>query len=356
MDRTYPAVTFETRRMSTVKYRSFYDDRPQHPSHGIAPALWSEYATADGCQVSNAADVATYLRMLLNRGMGPGGPLISEASFKLLTELGLSAGNDYYSYALARYPMDGYTFIGHGGATTGYNTCMMADLETGLGVVSLVNKMDETDVVEATTIHALTVLRAAYHHREIPAPPPAADPTAIPNAADFAGAYSDGHLVLRLTAEGGKLLLHYGGDVITLERRTEDAFYVPHPDFALFLLEFGRQEGKVVEAFHGPHWYMSDRYSGPRGFDYPSGWEAYPGHYRARNPELSNFRVVIRKGAMALILPWGLVRRLTPLSDSLFRIEDDDRSPETLQFHAVAEGQALRADFSGCPYYRTFTP
>jgi hypothetical protein len=216
--------------------------------------------------------------------------------------------------------------------------------------------MDETDVVEATTIHALTVLRAAHHRREIPAPPPAAGTAAIPNAADYAGAYTDGVLALRLTADGGQLLLHYGDQVISLERRSDDTFYVPHPDFALYLLEFGRQEGQVVEAFHGPRWYVSHSYSGPRSLDYPSAWEAYPGHYRARNPELSNFRVVIRKGALALVLPWGLVRRLTPLSGSLFRIEDDDRSPETLQFHAVVEGQTLRADFSGCPYYRTFTP
>jgi len=44
---------------------------------------------------------------------------------------------------------------------------------------------------------------------------------------------------------------------------------VKHPDFALFLLRFGREESQVVEAFHGPDWYVNERYAGPTTFDYP---------------------------------------------------------------------------------------
>ena len=43
------------------------------------------------------------------------------------------------------------------------------------------------------------------------------------------------------------------------------------------------------------------------------------------------------------------------MNDSLFRIGDDQRSPETLRFDAVVGGQALRAVYSGCPYYRINT-
>jgi hypothetical protein len=47
---------------------------------------------------------------------------------------------------------------------------------------------------------------------------------------------------------------------------------------------------------------------------------------------------------------------LTPVGEDLFRIGADRLSPETLRFDAVLEGRTLRADYSGCPYYRTFTP
>jgi len=356
MSHSYPAVTFNTQKISTIGYRGFYDDRPQHPSYELAPAIWSEYATADGCQLSTVGDVAIYLRMLLNRGKGPKGAILSEESFRMLTEPEAGTGNDYYAYALAMYPIDGHTYIGHGGVSTGYNNFIMVDLDSGLGVVSMTNKMEETNAVEATTIKAMTLLRDAREGREIGPLPAPADPTAVANAADYAGSYYRADESLDLTAENGQLLLHYHRHKIALERRNEDAFYVAHPDFALFLLEFKREEGKVVEAFHGARWYISQSYSGPRHFDYPEEWEAYTGHYRARNPELSNFRVVIRKGSLFLILPWGLVEPLIPLAEDFFRIGQDSRSPETLRLHAVVEGRTLRADFSSCPYFRTFTP
>ncbi|MFC1937944.1 serine hydrolase, partial [Chloroflexota bacterium] len=69
-----------------------------------------------------------------------------------------------------------------------------------------------------------------------------------------------------------------------------------------------------------------------------------------------NFRVVLRKGVLALVFPSGGSESLIPLGGGFFRIGEDHRSPETLRFDAVVEGRALRADYSGCPYYRTFTP
>ena len=139
-------------------------------------------------------------------------------------------------------------------------------------------------------------------------------------------------------------------------RGGNDSFYVGHPDLERFLLEFGRDSGKVVEAFHGGALYIRDGYVGPHGFDHPEEWEHYPGHYRAHNPGLSNYRIVLRKGALLLVFPTGGKESLVPLDDGLFRIGDDPRSPETLRFDAVTSGQALRAVYSGCPYYRIAAP
>jgi hypothetical protein len=80
------------------------------------------------------------------------------------------------------------------------------------------------------------------------------------------------------------------------------------------------------------------------------------GHYRSHNPWLSNFRVVLRKGALALIRPTGSEEPLIPLAGGVFRIGDEERSPDRIRFDTVLDGRALRADLSGCPYYRTFTP
>jgi D-alanyl-D-alanine carboxypeptidase len=356
MTQTYPAITLETRKKTAIGYCGFYDDRPEHPSHGLVPAIWAEYGTGDGCQVSTAADMARYLRMLLNRGQGPQGRLMSEESFDLMTQHGVWTGDDYYGYGLAWFQVDGRTYLHHGGGNARHVSAIMVDMEADLGVIILVNRVGETGWAEAAAQHVLTVVRAGYRHEELPPLPPATDPRSIPNATDYVGTYHAGNRTLQLTAAGGKLLLTYDGKVVALERRAPDSFYVGHPDLDLFLLEFKRDGGKVVEALHGPHWYINDRYSGPPRFDYPAAWEAYPGHYRSHNPERSNFRVVVRKGVLTLIFPWWATESLEPLGDGSFRIGEDKRSPEILRFDAVLGGRALRANYSGCPYYRTFTP
>jgi hypothetical protein len=99
-------------------------------------------------------------------------------------------------------------------------------------------------------------------------------------------------------SEAEQLILHLDGRRIVLEQYGPDQFYVNHPDLALFLLRFGREESQVVEAFHGPDWYVNERYAGPTTFDYPQEWDAHPGHYRSHNPWRSNFRVVLCKGAL----------------------------------------------------------
>jgi len=75
-----------------------------------------------------------------------------------------------------------------------------------------------------------------------------------------------------------------------------------------------------------------------------------------RNPEFSNFRIVVRKDTLSLIIPWGTIEPLIPIGDNLFRIGQDPQSPEVLKFGAIADGKALLAEYSGCAYYRTFVP
>ena len=106
MTETHPAVTFATRGMTATGYTSIYDDRPEHISHPLAPAVWAEFVTGDGAQVSTVGDMAAYARALLNRGQGPNGSLIAAESFDLMTATGVWTGGDFYGYGLAYYSVD----------------------------------------------------------------------------------------------------------------------------------------------------------------------------------------------------------------------------------------------------------
>ena len=359
MEDSHSVIGFDTRKRAAVGYRSFYDDRPEHRDHGIVPAMWSEYGAGDGCQASTAGDMAIYLRMLMNRGSGSTSRVISEESFALMTQHVIQTpqwGGAFYGYGLTIAEVDGHDYLGHGGSTPGFVSAIIADMIDGLGIVVLVNGYVGSYGAIGIATHALQLLRAGLHGREIPPSLPATDPSQLNNAADYAGRYNAGHDTLVLEAQGRRLLLGYGGRDIALERRGDDSFYVRHPDLEHFLLEFGRDKGKVVEAFHGPAWYTGDGYVGPKGFDYPEEWERYTGHYRTQNPGLTNFRIVLCKGALLLVFPTGGKESLAPLDDGLFRIGEDPRCPETLRFDAVAGGRALRAVYSGCPYYRIAAP
>ncbi len=356
MDATEPTITHETRKRLAVGYESFYDDRPSHPRHPLVPATWLEAATADGAIATSAADMATYLRMLINGGRGPQGRILSADSFHLMTQPVIEVPDEktwFYGYGLQSSQDEDRHLIGHTGGVVGYYAAILADLDDGLGVVILMNGPGEPgQIAEA----ALKLLRAAHHGRELPDLLPIPEPTRIENAADYAGMYREGDRSFTLAAEGERLVMHYGRECISLELRGEDRFYVPHPEFALFLLCFGRDKGQIVEAFHGPRWYVHDRVAGPATFAYPPEWDAYPGHYRSHNPWYTNFRVVLRKGGLVLIEPGGDEEALVPLGNGVFRVGADERSPERLRLGTVLDGQTIRANLSCCDYYRTFTP
>ena len=349
MKATDPVITHETRKRLAMGHQRLYDDRPTHPTHLLVPATWLETGTGDGSLACTAADLATYLRALLNHGRN----LISEDSFKLMTARVIEEDVPgwFYGYGLGTFEDEGFACLGHGGDMPGYSAGMQGDLDTGVGVCLFVNQSQ----VFGITSHLLTLFRAALRGEELPPLSPPAEPSKIANAADYAGTYRAGGKTLTLVAKGRQLTLRHGGERIPLEARETDTFFVNHPDFALFLLSFGRVGGAVVEALHGPDWYVNERYTGATHFEAPAEWANYVGHYRSHSPWLSNFRVVLRKGALMQITPDGTGTPLAPMPDGSFRVGAEAHSPERLRFDSVVDGQALRATLSGHPYYRAFT-
>lgn len=362
MGDTDPIITNETRKRLAVGYEAFYNDRPPAPDRPFATAAWYEYVAGDGSIASTPADMAAYMRMLINRGQGPHGRIVAEETFDLMTGQVIAAKEEgrecFYGYGLEIYESDGCTYISHSGGMVGYYSYMLVDMSNGLGIVVLMNGPgDGAD--EEIAGFALKLLHAAMHDQELPTIP-LIGLTKVQNAAEYAGTYracpepSQGASsnILSLVVEGEQLLLYIDDKPIALEPRGPDCFYVDHPDFSLFLLRFGREKGEVVEAFHGPQWYINQRYKGLTTFDHPQAWDAYPGYYRSHNPELSDFRIVLRKGAPTLIYASGDEEPLVSLGGDLFRVGADARSPERIRFDTMVDGKALRANLSCGHYYR----
>ncbi|WP_328608993.1 beta-lactamase family protein [Amycolatopsis sp. NBC_00345] len=88
----------------------------------------------------------------------------------------------------------------------------------------------------------------------------------------------------------------------------------------------------------------------------PAHWAAVVGHYRCHNPWLSNLHVYAAGHKLWVSVGGGEPDQLVPLPGGAFRVGADERSPERLRFDVLIDGTATRADYSGCPLYRTFTP
>jgi hypothetical protein len=89
----------------------------------------------------------------------------------------------------------------------------------------------------------------------------------------------------------------------------------------------------------------------------PPEWQGFTGRFRAHNPWLPTFLVAAREDRLVLGTDWtdGSERlRLTPLGNAIFRVGDDEWSPERLCCDTVIGGRAQRAVLSGTPYYRAF--
>jgi CubicO group peptidase (beta-lactamase class C family) len=357
MSSSEPVITNAIRPRMAIGYAPMFDDRPFPLRGTLAEAPWVEFGEGAGSVSSTATDMGTYLTMLLNRGKGKQRSIITPESFAKLISPVIKApfwGDDAsYGYGLWTSEAEGRTLLRHTGGMVAFSSAMHVDVTSGIGAFASVNANLAGYRPNVVAKYALDLLRATIDGKTLPAAPrTTTTPDQIPNAADFAATFTsaDGSKLV-LAADGGKLWLAVGSQRVALESAGPNRFFVKHPDFELFLLEFGRDRNAVVEAFHGARWFTNDRYAGPRTFEYPKEWDACTGHYRSDSPWFGSTRIFVRKGMLT-----AEGTPLVPLGDGVFRAGAEEWSPEHLSFGPVVNGRATRMKFSGVEFYRTFTP
>lgn len=359
MTRTAPVVTQADRLSTATSYQFLNDDRPPFPGEPLVPAPWGEYSAGDANIITTAPDLSRFLAGLLAQGGTGSRRLLQPASFARMVqrtvpalELGESA---YYGYGVILGSRSDDPILWHSGGMAGFRGMLLGDADEQLGVVVLMNGPGNP---RRLAEYALDVLIAVRRGRTPPPVVIAAVPEEIPGAGDYAGVYADSAgNSLRFEASGRRLWLLRGEDRLPLIRGGgPDQFIIADTAWTLFPLRFGRQQGRVVELFHGDRWFATADYSGPRTFRVPAEWRALAGHYRAEVPYYSNYRVVVRKGELFLVSPEGIEEALTPLGNREFRVGQDPRSAERVTFSDLVSGRALRMSLSGTEYYRAMTP
>jgi len=359
MTASAPIISNEIRERVAIGYGPLKPDRP-FPFRGkLAEAPWIEVPEAAGSIAATPGDMGNYLQMLLNRGAGPKGRVLADKTFELFTKPAIKSpfrGEEAsYAYGLWVSDTNGRTLLRHTGGMVAFSSAMYADVTDGFAAFASVNaRLSGGYRPVAVTKYALELLSAASRGQELPPLPPSPpSPEKITNAADYAGTFtsSDGKKLV-LTSEAEQLVLQHAGSRIVLEQAGRDRFLVKHPDFELFALGFGRDKNVVVEAFHGPNWWTSERYSGPKTFEYPKEWDAYTGHFRSDNAWYGSARMVIRKGQLLIDGEQPQV----PVELRVFRPAGDPGGADRIIFDTIVNDQAMRATYSGIEFFRAFTP
>jgi CubicO group peptidase (beta-lactamase class C family) len=357
MSASSPIITNDLRRLMAIGYEPLNEGKPFFVNGPLAEAQWLEVDIAAGSVASTPADMAKYMRMILNRGALPKGRLISEESFALFTKPAIDSpyrGEPAsYGYGLWTSDINGHTRLRHTGGMVAFSSSIDVDMTGNIGAFASVNANLRGYRPVAVTRYAVELFNASADGKplpEAPAPPPAADE--VKNAADYVGTYTslDGKK-LELAADGNKLVLVHANRRIVLERAGGDRFIVKHPDFDTYLLGFVRENQQVTQAYHGANWYLGEKHTGPKTFETKKEWEGFVGHYHNDSPWYGDTRIVMRKGQLFV----EGVQPLVPRGDGKFGLGDPE-GPDWMAFETIVDGRAMRLSFSGIIFRRVFTP
>jgi len=296
MRSTLPVFRNRDRASLAVGYALFFDESPLPAGGMLAPAAWFEYDNADGLICSNAGDISKYLQTLL----GCADSLLSPKSFDLLIEPLVPIDNglhgEHYGLGLESQQIDGHQVIGHGGGMVGCAADLLADLDSGLGVVVLTNGPSDSMKISR---YALALLNADFRGHDLPEPEDV-DPHHIKDAETYLGTYRCGGKSFMLTPQANHVILEFETGSVLLQPHPQDSFLTDLPGFDVFPLQIKRKNNHVVEAFYGSERYLRGPDSAEQPYEIPAEWLAYRGYYRTDIPWNTGVRVVRQQDALVL--------------------------------------------------------
>ncbi|HVO46720.1 MAG TPA: serine hydrolase domain-containing protein [Steroidobacteraceae bacterium] len=362
MNDTVGEISSAQRTRIANSYMPLHDDRP-YPRHGeLASRGILTMTDAAGSIASTPGDMARYIQMILNGGVGPSGRVVSERAFKLFTTPHTDAPafgpKASYGYGIAIDQLDGHKRLRHTGGMVSFMSAIHIDLEAGVGAFASINAQQgyrPNPVAE----YAVRLLRGEGHIT-----PPVADAAdVVSDPASYTGVYrSPGGRTLEVKAQGNRLVLVSEGTTIPLQRSDDEQFIALHQRFALYPIYFGRAEAApdaspdsppppITELSYGSEWYAHSRFTGAHEVAASPGLVPYEGYYYSENPWVGSVRIVQRRGQL-----W--MNGTTPLAqigNHVFRPADEPMSPVTLEFFALLDGATQGLYLDGNPLRRLVT-
>jgi D-alanyl-D-alanine carboxypeptidase len=352
MTDTAGSISSAARARIAPSYIPLHEDRP-HPRHGaLVPAGNLTFIRASGSIASTPLDMARYMQMLLNRGAGPSGRVISEDGFTLFSTAHIAASEfgpgASYGYGIAVDQLEGHTRLRHTGGMISFMSSIQLDLDAGVGAFASINAQLGYRP-NPVTQYAIQVLRAAAERKSPPSAPAADETATLNDPGGYTGVYrAPAGRTLEVAVENSQLVLIADGARIRLQRVKEDQFIAEDPKFSLYLLVFGRETPSaggakpgaetpaVVDLSYGPDWFAHSRHASAASVRDAPELAPYSGVYYSNDPWIGATRIVSRQGQLWV----DGVTPLTAIGDRLFRFADEPSSPAIAEFREIIDGYA----------------
>jgi len=368
MSDSSPFFTPQELATAAVGYQFRDADRPASIDPPLVPSPAMDFVDAAGSVLSTPEDMARYMRFYLNDGVTPDGRrLISQRAFDQMTHAarfanGKPAGSAgttlaeapsfyrQYGFGLSVFDENGDHLIGHTGGISGYTACMQMNLSRGFGVIAFANLVEAPLHPCAIVLYAMHALRAASAGEAIPSPPAPPDRARVANAAQYDGLYrTPSGATMTVASSGDRAFIVDGDTKIALYRRGSDAFWADDPRYAMFLLNFSRNAGGLVDELnYGSRWYVNARYRGPLTSAVPGRWQRIAGRYENT---FWGAPFIVRVVVVKNHLTFDGTDALQPRKDGTFSI-----GSSIVRFDAFAGNRAQHMALDGLQLYRVDLP
>ncbi len=313
----------------------------------LAPAAWVDVTFGAGSVASTADDMTHFMRSLANAALGRGGLGLSPQQAKAFTTRAVASDTPGMSYGngLMHVVNGPRSYLHHTGGMVSFSSSFHIDTASGVGAFasSTISAFAEYRPRLLTQFAVDALTRAASGHA-LPPPPPLVQPVA--HAAAYVGSYTGPAGTFEVRA-GSPLTIFADGQSAPLLQWDGDVFRTTHPAFRAYSLLFERKANAVTAASWGPATYLRAGSKAQLPQSDPK-LAKLAGRYVNDSPWNGMAPVVERGGKLWV----GTETPMTRISENLWRIGEDDWSPERGSFANFIDGRPQTFSLSGLLFDR----
>lgn len=305
---------------------------------------------------TTSGDLARFVQCLFRQGQLTGGALVQPDTLKEMWTVQLTQATNGFGLGFSIGHHRGLRTIGHMGAVYGFTSSLLAIPEHELGVVVLAN--DDIAIGAVRRLTSLSIQRLLETKIGLQPEPTPPEMTEGPiDLTPFAGEYESESYWARIEPGDGKLSVIVSRQPMTflpIDPNAESPKFEAHGRLTPGSPVVFRRAADAPTSITGFSWQnqIFHRVPEDRIQSIPPAWQAYLGFY---GPDFIPLIISVRNGNLYAMIENEYDNRLTPLTDTVFKLPPGMYVDEHLVFHPDRRGRVNLVSLASIPL-RRFRP